>query len=69
MLNGRHVFLAHFTAKKAEDKLEEKRLEDVPILRYFPKPAHDIRAHLSIKLRRDKDLPDLTAYRASDKGF
>ncbi|GJW00886.1 putative reverse transcriptase domain-containing protein [Tanacetum coccineum] len=37
MLNGRHVFLAHFTAKKAEDKLEEKRLEDVPILRYFPK--------------------------------
>ncbi|GJW43341.1 putative reverse transcriptase domain-containing protein [Tanacetum coccineum] len=26
------VFLAHVTAKKAEDKLEEKRLEDVPIV-------------------------------------
>ncbi|GKC80324.1 putative reverse transcriptase domain-containing protein, partial [Tanacetum coccineum] len=31
-----HVFLAHITTKKAEDKLEEKRLEDVPIVRDFP---------------------------------
>nr|GFA56762.1 putative reverse transcriptase domain-containing protein [Tanacetum cinerariifolium] len=30
------VFLAHITAKKAEDKLEEKRFEDVPIFRDFP---------------------------------
>ncbi|GJT11636.1 putative reverse transcriptase domain-containing protein [Tanacetum coccineum] len=30
------VFLAHVTTKKAEDKSEEKRLEDVPIVRYFP---------------------------------
>ncbi|GJR32307.1 putative reverse transcriptase domain-containing protein [Tanacetum coccineum] len=30
------VFLAHITAKKAEDKLKEKRLEDVPIVRDFP---------------------------------
>ncbi|GJS73156.1 putative reverse transcriptase domain-containing protein, partial [Tanacetum coccineum] len=30
-----HVFLAHVTAKKAEDKSEEKRLEDVPIVRDF----------------------------------
>ncbi|GKD54783.1 putative reverse transcriptase domain-containing protein, partial [Tanacetum coccineum] len=29
--------LAHVTAKKAEDKSEEKRLEDVPIVRDFPK--------------------------------
>ncbi|GJY78479.1 putative reverse transcriptase domain-containing protein [Tanacetum coccineum] len=29
--------LAHVTAKKAEDKSEEKRLEDVPIIRDFPK--------------------------------
>ncbi|GJV91744.1 putative reverse transcriptase domain-containing protein [Tanacetum coccineum] len=30
------VFLAHITAKKAEDKSEEKRLEDVQIVRDFP---------------------------------
>ncbi|GKC71720.1 putative reverse transcriptase domain-containing protein [Tanacetum coccineum] len=29
-------FLAHITAKKAKDKSEEKRLEDVPIVRDFP---------------------------------
>nr|GEU53929.1 reverse transcriptase domain-containing protein [Tanacetum cinerariifolium] len=38
---GCHVFLAHVTAKKAEDKSEEKRFEDVPIFRdfrkYFPR--------------------------------
>nr|GEV60389.1 putative reverse transcriptase domain-containing protein [Tanacetum cinerariifolium] len=31
------VFLAHITTKEAKDKLEEKRLEDVPIVRDFPK--------------------------------
>ncbi|GJX40174.1 putative reverse transcriptase domain-containing protein [Tanacetum coccineum] len=31
------VFLAHITAKKAEDKSEEKRLEDILIVRDFPK--------------------------------
>ncbi|GJZ75187.1 putative reverse transcriptase domain-containing protein, partial [Tanacetum coccineum] len=36
MLKGCHVFLAHVTMKKAEDKSEEKRLEDVPIVRDFP---------------------------------
>ncbi|GJW25127.1 putative reverse transcriptase domain-containing protein [Tanacetum coccineum] len=30
------IFLAHVTTKKAEDKLKEKRLEDVPIVRDFP---------------------------------
>ncbi|GJS75708.1 putative reverse transcriptase domain-containing protein [Tanacetum coccineum] len=30
------VFLAHITAKKAKDKSEEKRLEDVPIVQDFP---------------------------------
>ncbi|GKE43838.1 reverse transcriptase domain-containing protein [Tanacetum coccineum] len=29
---GCHVFLAHMTKKKTEDKSEEKRLEDVPIV-------------------------------------
>nr|GEW63569.1 hypothetical protein [Tanacetum cinerariifolium] len=31
------VFLAHITTKMAEEKSEEKRLEDVPIVRDFPK--------------------------------
>ncbi|GKE88522.1 putative reverse transcriptase domain-containing protein [Tanacetum coccineum] len=34
---GRQVYLAQVTSKKAEDKSEEKRLEDVPIVREFPK--------------------------------
>ncbi|GJX59228.1 reverse transcriptase domain-containing protein [Tanacetum coccineum] len=34
--NGCPVFLAHVTTKETEDKLKKKRLEDVPIIRYFP---------------------------------
>ncbi|GKG18116.1 hypothetical protein Tco_0372414, partial [Tanacetum coccineum] len=30
------IFLAHVTTKEIEDKLEKKRLEDVPIIRDFP---------------------------------
>ncbi|GJV62055.1 putative reverse transcriptase domain-containing protein [Tanacetum coccineum] len=37
LLKGCQVFLAHIIVKKAEDKAEEKRLEDVPIVRDFPK--------------------------------
>nr|GEU79789.1 hypothetical protein [Tanacetum cinerariifolium] len=37
MLKGCHVFLAHITTKEMEDKSEKKRLEDVPIIRDFPK--------------------------------
>ncbi|GKA94537.1 putative reverse transcriptase domain-containing protein [Tanacetum coccineum] len=33
---GCDVFLAHITTKEAKDKSEEKRLEDVPIVRDFP---------------------------------
>ncbi|GKB12341.1 hypothetical protein Tco_0846264 [Tanacetum coccineum] len=36
LLKGCHIFLAHVTMKKAEDKSEEKQLEDVPIVRDFP---------------------------------
>ncbi|GKB15771.1 putative reverse transcriptase domain-containing protein [Tanacetum coccineum] len=36
LLKGCQVFLAHITTKKAEDKSEEKQLEDVPIVRDFP---------------------------------
>nr|GFA77381.1 putative reverse transcriptase domain-containing protein [Tanacetum cinerariifolium] len=41
LLKGCHVFLAHVTTKKAEDKSEEKRLEDVPIVRDFPEVFPD----------------------------
>nr|GEU77889.1 hypothetical protein [Tanacetum cinerariifolium] len=34
---GDEVYLAQVTSNKAEDKSEEKRLEDVPIVREFPK--------------------------------
>ncbi|GKF19584.1 putative reverse transcriptase domain-containing protein [Tanacetum coccineum] len=33
---GCQVYLAQVTSKKVEDKSEEKRLEDVPIIREFP---------------------------------
>ncbi|GJT65882.1 putative reverse transcriptase domain-containing protein [Tanacetum coccineum] len=36
IIRGCQVFLAHVTTKEAEDKSEEKRLEDVPIVRDFP---------------------------------
>nr|GEX58579.1 reverse transcriptase domain-containing protein [Tanacetum cinerariifolium] len=36
LLKGCHVFLAHITEKKGEDKSEEKRFEDVPVVRDFP---------------------------------
>ncbi|GJV93238.1 putative reverse transcriptase domain-containing protein [Tanacetum coccineum] len=36
MEKGFPFFLAHITAKEVEDKSEEKRLEDVPIVRDFP---------------------------------
>ncbi|GJX57630.1 putative reverse transcriptase domain-containing protein [Tanacetum coccineum] len=36
LLKGCHVFLAYVTTKEAEDKSEENRLEDVPIVQDFP---------------------------------
>ncbi|GJW49761.1 putative reverse transcriptase domain-containing protein [Tanacetum coccineum] len=36
MLKGCLVFLANVTTRETEDKSEKKRLEDVPIVRYFP---------------------------------
>ncbi|GKD75946.1 putative reverse transcriptase domain-containing protein [Tanacetum coccineum] len=36
LLKGHHVFLANVTSKETEDKSEEKRLKDVPIIRHFP---------------------------------
>ncbi|GKF42232.1 putative reverse transcriptase domain-containing protein, partial [Tanacetum coccineum] len=36
LLKGCPIFLVHVTTKKSEDKLKEKRLKDVPIVRDFP---------------------------------
>ncbi|GKF48017.1 putative reverse transcriptase domain-containing protein [Tanacetum coccineum] len=36
LLKGHNVFLAHVTTKETEDKLGEKRLEDVLIVQDFP---------------------------------
>ncbi|GKF95874.1 hypothetical protein Tco_0288609 [Tanacetum coccineum] len=36
IIHGFHVFLAHIIKKNPEYKSEEKRLEDVPIVRDFP---------------------------------
>ncbi|GKA28228.1 putative reverse transcriptase domain-containing protein [Tanacetum coccineum] len=36
VVTGCPIFLAHITVKKTEDKSEEKRLEDVPIVQDFP---------------------------------
>ncbi|GKC27880.1 hypothetical protein Tco_1035174 [Tanacetum coccineum] len=36
MLKGCPIFLAHVTTKETKDKLEKKRLQDVPIVRNFP---------------------------------
>ncbi|GKF99611.1 hypothetical protein Tco_0301302, partial [Tanacetum coccineum] len=55
---GCQVYLAQVTAKKTDDKSEEKQLEDVPIVRDFPEVF-------------PKDLPGLPPSRQelSDKGF
>ncbi|GKE53304.1 hypothetical protein Tco_1488460 [Tanacetum coccineum] len=37
LLKGHHVFLEHVTTKETEDKSGDKRLEDVLIVRDFPK--------------------------------
>ncbi|GJR95325.1 putative reverse transcriptase domain-containing protein [Tanacetum coccineum] len=37
LLKGHNVFLAHVTTKETDDKSGEKRLENVPIVRDFPK--------------------------------
>ncbi|GJR68586.1 hypothetical protein Tco_0014651 [Tanacetum coccineum] len=36
LLEGSHVFLAHVTVKKTEDKSKEKQLEDIPVVKEFP---------------------------------
>ncbi|GKF44104.1 hypothetical protein Tco_0130656, partial [Tanacetum coccineum] len=37
MLQGCHIFLAHITIKETVDKSKKKQLQDVPIVKNFPK--------------------------------
>ncbi|GJX01639.1 putative reverse transcriptase domain-containing protein [Tanacetum coccineum] len=64
---GCDVFLAHITKKEAKDKSEEKRLEDVPIVRDFPEVFHEdlpgIPPARQVEFQIDL-VPEL-----SDKGF
>nr|GEV51570.1 reverse transcriptase domain-containing protein [Tanacetum cinerariifolium] len=67
---GCDVFLVHITMKEAKDKSEGKRLEDVPIVREFPKVFlrtcrvfHQLDKYSYHQLRvREEDIPK-TAFR------
>nr|GEU90989.1 putative reverse transcriptase domain-containing protein [Tanacetum cinerariifolium] len=64
LLKGYPVFLANITTKMIKDKSEEKRLEDVPIVRDFSEVfPEDLPAQSEIKELSDQ-LQEL-----SDKGF
>nr|GEX83827.1 reverse transcriptase domain-containing protein [Tanacetum cinerariifolium] len=64
LLKECHVLLAHGTIKKAEDKSDEKRLEDVPIVRDFPEVfLEDLPASYEMKELLDQ------LQKLSNKGF
>ncbi|GJY01010.1 putative reverse transcriptase domain-containing protein [Tanacetum coccineum] len=71
LLKGCHVFLAHVTAKKAKDKSEEKRLEDVPIVQDFPEvfPKDFSGIPPTRQVEFQIDLVPGVAPELSDKGF
>ncbi|GKC83335.1 putative reverse transcriptase domain-containing protein [Tanacetum coccineum] len=62
------IFLAHVTTKKAKDKSEEKRLEDVPIVRdfpeVFPKDLPSISPTRQVEFQMDLILGDAPVVRA-----
>ncbi|GJT47027.1 putative reverse transcriptase domain-containing protein [Tanacetum coccineum] len=74
MLKGCHIFLAHVTTNKTKDKSEEKRLEDVPIVRDFPEidlipgVAPAAQAPYRLAPSKMKELSD-QLQEFSDKGF
>nr|GEW02337.1 putative reverse transcriptase domain-containing protein [Tanacetum cinerariifolium] len=71
MLKGCHIFLAYVTTKETEDKLKKKRLDDVPIIRDFPKVfLKDLLARAPYRLAPSemKELSD-QLQELSDKGF
>ncbi|GJV48473.1 putative reverse transcriptase domain-containing protein [Tanacetum coccineum] len=68
MLKGCHVFLAHDTTNKTEDKSKEKRLEDMPIIDLIPTAAPVVRAPYRLAPSEMKELSE-QLYELSDKGF
>ncbi|GJX20723.1 putative reverse transcriptase domain-containing protein [Tanacetum coccineum] len=68
---GCDVFLAHLTTKEAKDKSEEKRLEDVPIVRDLPEVFPEnlpARAPYQLASSEMKELAE-QLQELSDKGF
>nr|GEX38987.1 hypothetical protein [Tanacetum cinerariifolium] len=65
ILKGCHVFLAHVTTKKAEDKSKGKRLKDIDLM---PGTAFVARAPYRLTPSEMKELPDQLK-EISDKGF
>ncbi|GJX83705.1 putative reverse transcriptase domain-containing protein [Tanacetum coccineum] len=68
---GCHVFLAYITAKKIEDKSEEKRLGDVPVVRDFQEVfPEDLLARTPYRLA-PSEMKELSEQlqELSDKGF
>ncbi|GJV15076.1 putative reverse transcriptase domain-containing protein [Tanacetum coccineum] len=71
LLKGHHVFLAIITSKETEDRSGEKRLEDVPIVRVFPKVfPKELTARAPYRLTpfEMKELSE-QLQELSDKGF
>nr|GEX62377.1 reverse transcriptase domain-containing protein [Tanacetum cinerariifolium] len=69
MLKGCHVFLAHVTTKKTEDKSEGKRLGDVEFyIDLIPGAAPVARAPYRLAPSKMKELSD-QLHELSDKGF
>ncbi|GJT73676.1 putative reverse transcriptase domain-containing protein, partial [Tanacetum coccineum] len=66
ILKGCHVFLAHITEKKTEDKSEEKRLKDVSIMRDSQK--FFLKICLELAPSEMKELSD-QLQELSNKGF
>ncbi|GKE90137.1 putative reverse transcriptase domain-containing protein [Tanacetum coccineum] len=64
---GCDVFLAHITMKEAKDKSEEKRLEDVPIVKDFPEDL-SARAPYRLAPSEMKELAE-QLQELSEKGF
>ncbi|GJV57239.1 putative reverse transcriptase domain-containing protein [Tanacetum coccineum] len=65
IVHGCHAFLAHVTTKKAEDKSEEKRLEDIDLI---PGAAPVARAPYLLAPSEMKELSD-QQQELSEKGF
>nr|GEX94600.1 putative reverse transcriptase domain-containing protein [Tanacetum cinerariifolium] len=74
---GCDVFLAHVTTKEAKDKSEEKRLEDVPIVKDFPEvfpedlpgipPARPVEFQIDLVPGCDVFLANVTTKEAKEK--